>query len=532
MQTRTAGISRVLGWLLVVVFLHAPGAVLAQEKASEDTPADVARVSVTAIVGGDIHTVSGGVIRGGTVLVSEGKILEVGQNVVVPEGARVLDAYGRVVTPGFVAISMTGVGARATQAGSPGEGGGGDGGAATAATNKVADILDPFDRNIKYSLSVGITTGCVQLSASNRRGRRGRDGAPAEFFLGVDQDPDGVEAPEEEEHRPGEEFLDDEDSTCGCCGLTVLPTEPIVPARPAPSTPRRHAVLKMSYGQLDSMLVKEHAFYDLAPGALASSESRYQWRADIKRVRKSMAMSQEQPGRERESGERSRSSDGSRRPGTGGGRGRSSGGGSDADLLRLIKKEVSLRTQANTVDEIRDMIDLATELDYDLVLESVIEGWIVASELGQSKVPVILTPRSRRQPRTGLEDRSGSSIESSGIFEKAGVSFALAALSSSVNLNGIAGRDLLSLPLEAAFAVRGGASEEAALSSLTMVPARMLHLEDRIGSIEVGKDADLLILTGPPLDYRTYVETAMVGGRVSYEREKDGIYPPRGGSSR
>ena len=103
--------------------------------------------------------------------------------------------------------------------------------------------------------------------------------------------------------------------------------------------------------------------------------------------------------------------------------------------------------------------------------------------------------------------------------------FAVAPLGSSVSLVGLAGRDLTSLPLEAAFAVRGGADESTALAALTIVPARILGLEDRIGSIEEGKDADLLILDGPPLDYRTYVETAIVDGKVRYDRAEDRVYP-------
>ena len=73
--------------------------------------------------------------------------------------------------------------------------------------------------------------------------------------------------------------------------------------------------------------------------------------------------------------------------------------------------------------------------------------------------------------------------------------------------------------------MRGGCSEQTALAALTIVPARILRLDNRLGSIEEGKDADLLILDGPPLDYRTYVQTALVGGKVRYDRDDDRVYP-------
>ncbi len=60
---------------------------------------------------------------------------------------------------------------------------------------------------------------------------------------------------------------------------------------------------------------------------------------------------------------------------------------------------------------------------------------------------------------------------------------------------------------------------------MTITPARMLGLDDRIGSLEEGKDADILILNGSPLDYRTYVEQAIVAGKVAYDRYEDKVYP-------
>jgi imidazolonepropionase-like amidohydrolase len=136
-----------------------------------------------------------------------------------------------------------------------------------------------------------------------------------------------------------------------------------------------------------------------------------------------------------------------------------------------------------------------------------------------------MTPRNRRSATFGEEDSSGTWIEMSRVLEQTGVPFSLGTLSSSISLNGLAGRDLTSLPLEAAFAVRGGASERTALAALTIVPARQLGLQDRLGSLEVGKDADLLIFDGDPLDYRTYVETALVSGRTVYERAVDKVLP-------
>lgn len=471
------------------VFAQRPGrrpgvrpAASPDKKSTEQAEKKSSEEPVTAIVGADIYTVSRGVIRKGVILVQGGKILKVGQDIKPPEDATVIDASGKFVTPGFVAMNMSRIGLRTSR---------------SSRNAKTEDGLDPFDQNIKLALGVGITSGCLQISTSSRGGRRRN-----ERFLGLD--PDAEEVPPT--FNP--DFGDPDTSVCQCCGLPILPTEPIVPAQPTSTPQQKHIVLKMSYGDLDGMLASSTPVYGLSSGSLAGKLNRFKLRETVAKARKYL---EEQEAHEKQV-KAGKKSTPPKKPVT-------------DDVLRLVKREIYLRTDANSVDQIRDMIALAKELDIKLMLDQAAEAWLVASELGEAKTPVAFTPRRYRAAPKGEEGQAGTSIEMSGTLEKAGVPFAVTSLSSSISLNGLAGRDLTSLPLEAAFAVRGGCSERAALASLTLVPAQMLGLADRIGSIDPGKDADLLILDGPPLDYRTYVDTAVVNGKVVYEREKDRIYP-------
>ncbi len=442
---------------------------------------------ITAVVDAEIYTVTRGVIRGGVVLIQDGKILQVGQDVAIPDGAARIDAAGKVVTPGFIAVSATGVAVRGTGQGGRGEpGGGGQQGQA-----RLADSLNPFDRNIQMCLSSGITTACVETGGGGG-GRFGRDSD--EFWIDA-ADPNRTQV-------------------CPCCGLAIIPTEPIGPQAPTERTARRSAVLKMTFGDVTKMVVKEAPFYHLPAGSFAGASNRHQWRETIKRAKQQI--------------KDQASADDAGMDFTGGGAG---GGGRRAvadEVLKLVEKRIPLRTEAYSAEQMRDAIALAKELDYNLILDGVHEAWLIPGELSAAKVQVVLTPRSRRRAQPGKEDSSGSSIETSAYLEKAGVPFAVLPVGGpSVSLDGIPGRDLTSLPLEAAFAVRGGCSEQTALESLTINAARMLGLGDRLGSIEVGKDADFLILDGPPLDYRTYVKQVYINGKLCYDRQREGIFPER-----
>jgi imidazolonepropionase-like amidohydrolase len=77
------------------------------------------------------------------------------------------------------------------------------------------------------------------------------------------------------------------------------------------------------------------------------------------------------------------------------------------------------------------------------------------------------------------------------------------------------------LTINAALAVREGMSEEEALKAITINAAKVIGVDDQVGSLEVGKDADIVVFSGHPFDYRTVAELVLVDGDVAYVRDAD-----------
>jgi len=378
---------------------------------------------VTAIQGGDLYTITSGIIKNGTILIKDGKIWRIGQNIEIPEDANVIDAKGKVVMPGLIAAT-----AEVAIAGYRGYMG----------VNKIADSLDPFHFSVSLALASGVTTAFVS------------SGAPGENPIGG-----------------------------------------------------TNAVLKTTYGDLDNMLIKE-------PVAENVNISNVQWLRKtnfLLNLQKAQTYLRKLAEYQKVKGQSEKVEE-PKKP-----------SGIDA-YIRLLRREMPAALSATTADDILAALELVDEFGIRMILAGAVEGWIVAEEIAKRDVSVIITPREKRRPNEDISAPSGSTLENAAILKKAGVKFAIVPPNTAFTIWGGAGRDLMTLPIEAAFAVSGGLDEQTALEAITITAAEILGVADRLGSLQVGKDADIIILDGHPFHYNTFVEFTLINGKVLYDKKQ------------
>lgn len=173
-------------------------------------------------------------------------------------------------------------------------------------------------------------------------------------------------------------------------------------------------------------------------------------------------------------------------------------------VVEILEGRRTVHHHTHRSDDILTVLRLQREFGFDLVLQHATEAWKVADEIARAGVGVsIITLDS---PGGKLE-ASRYRLDYGATLERAGVPVA-------IHTDDFITPSRLFLR-SGAMAVRGGMTEDGALRALTLVPARMMRLDDRLGSIEVGKDADLVILSGEPFSTYTHVlETWIEGERV------------------
>ena len=153
---------------------------------------------------------------------------------------------------------------------------------------------------------------------------------------------------------------------------------------------------------------------------------------------------------------------------------------------------------ARVSHDLTTIATLADEFEFSPVVVGGQESHKVIDLLVERKYPVVL--QRINVGNTNGPERSELCWNIAGILSEAGVTFALS------------GDDLLT---QAQFAVRHGLDKETALKSITTTPAKILGISDRVGSISVGRDADLIALTGDPLELSTAISWVMINGKVA-----------------
>jgi imidazolonepropionase-like amidohydrolase len=174
-------------------------------------------------------------------------------------------------------------------------------------------------------------------------------------------------------------------------------------------------------------------------------------------------------------------------------------------LSKVLSREIPWRQHCHRADDIATALRIADEFGYRLVIDHGTEAHLLADLLAADDIPVIIGPLFTSRSKVELRNRS---LANPGRLAQAGVTIAITTDHPVVPIN--------FLVHQATFAVKEGLDPQEALRSLTINPARIVGIDDRLGSIEPGKDADLCVWSGDPLDVMSRVERAYVDGVEVY----------------
>ncbi|MDE0960003.1 MAG: amidohydrolase family protein [Planctomycetota bacterium] len=380
------------------------------EPLAKEEPLDEPEGEYLAIEGATIHTITGPVIRGGTVLSKDGKIVSIGVDIAVPDDAQKIDASGHHLYPGLVAFRSNGL----------------------VGSGEAEKSQDPFALGTVTGLAAGIT-----------------------------------------------------------------------------STWNGSRVSKLIRGQVTDLTLRRQSFISISYRS-GNPGKKKELREALEKVQEHLRKMEQHALEKQKDPDAAAPDDKWIR-------------GPYAIARSLLLAEKVAISRVSTIFDLREICQLARRFGFKMIIEGAEEAWIEPGLLARCGASVVLTPRSRRDRDESRGAAGGSSIENARILHESGVPFSIMPASKGIALWGLAGRDLSHLPLEAAFAVRGGLPEDVAVESITIEPARMLGVADRVGSIEVGKDADFIIMDGDLLSYMSHVRWAIIDGKVQYDKMEEGL---------
>ncbi len=171
-------------------------------------------------------------------------------------------------------------------------------------------------------------------------------------------------------------------------------------------------------------------------------------------------------------------------------------------LLPVLRREIPLKAHAHAAEDIFTALRIAKEFGVKITLEHVTEGHLIVEELAEENVPLAVGPTLTSASKFELRNKSWTTP---GVLAAAGCQVSVITDSPVIPQE--------YLPLCAGLAVQAGMDPFAALQAITINPARHAGIEDRVGSLEVGKDADIVITDGCPFEVSTKVKYVFIDGK-------------------
>lgn len=176
----------------------------------------------------------------------------------------------------------------------------------------------------------------------------------------------------------------------------------------------------------------------------------------------------------------------------------------------VFNGEIPLKAHVHRVDDIFTAVRIAKEFGLRMTLDHCSEGHLVADRLAQEGFPAIVGPDLSSRSKIEVQNVAFKTV---GILQKAGMLTAITT-DHPVSL-------IQSLPICAGMAVKAGLPMEEGLKAITINPAKICGVADRVGSLEVGKDADIAVFTGNPMEVFTRTLYTIIDGRIVYDAGKD-----------
>lgn len=178
--------------------------------------------------------------------------------------------------------------------------------------------------------------------------------------------------------------------------------------------------------------------------------------------------------------------------------------------LPVIHGEIPLKAHVHRVDDIFTAIRIAKEFHLKMTLDHCSEGHLIADELSKEGFPAIVGPDLASRNKIEVQNMAFKTV---GVLNQAGVMTAITT-DHPVSL-------IQSLPLCAGLAVKSGLAMEEGYKAITISAAAICGVADRVGSLEVGKDADIAIFDGNPMEVFTRTLYTIIDGQIVYDGERD-----------